>query len=525
MKKLAFYIPALIGYAIHVFLHLSEDAKNTFQDDMRQHVLGLQPTDDLFGNYFNLTVPLGIKFLNEFITLFCSPLQWARWGQPIFIALLATFFAIRLGSHFFKKDIFPKTFLFVALIQAFLWSGDDLISSTPRAWACLCILAMLEALLANHLLRLAFVVMVTALFYAPLAVLGFGLLVLLGFENLIQKKVRLIKLSLILLLIFGFLLGIAHYQSNRLVSYGPTITQSEAHRLPEYQKGGRAAYFSSNPWVFWFTGTRSGFMTRDVQAAWLFLSLGILYGVITRFFSREKFRQREWVWLITLLASGFFLFFLAHALWFRLFHPNRYIYYSIPIVAGLLIAAVWNRRYSLGCSIISLLVFWINYQFSNQNYHKESDADLVRQTLGQTSNSVIAIFPASQLGGALPLLAKTPIVASIELSLPYHQTFYREAKERLHDSFVAWTTTQKEGIEQFLDKYGVTHILLEHEAWLPKTKLSEPWQTLYHEHLIRSPEPLLKRVLEKKNQKNNEKKRLLSKTELLETIDQLAPER
>ncbi|MEZ5404631.1 MAG: hypothetical protein R3F23_00240 [Verrucomicrobiia bacterium] len=90
-KKWVFYIPALLGYAIHIFLHLSEDVQNTFQDDMRQHVLGLQHVDNFFGHYFELTVPLGIKFLNELTSFFCSPLQWARWGQPLLIAWLVTF--------------------------------------------------------------------------------------------------------------------------------------------------------------------------------------------------------------------------------------------------------------------------------------------------------------------------------------------------------------------------------------------------------------------------------------------------
>ncbi|MEZ5404630.1 MAG: hypothetical protein R3F23_00235 [Verrucomicrobiia bacterium] len=361
-------------------------------------------------------------------------------------------------------------------------------------------------------------------FYAPLAVLGFVLLAVLGIENFFQKKMRFWKISLVVGLSFGVLLGVAYYQSHRLAEFAPTITRSQALTLPEFHKGGRAVYFSSNPWEFWFTGTRSGFMTRDVQAAWLFLGLGILCGFKTRFFSREEFLGRKWMWLIILLASGFFLFFLAHAFWFRLFHPNRYIYYSVPIISGLLVVSVWNRRLFLGCGLVPILLFLMNYHFSNQNYHKESEADLVREKLVSVPGPIVATFPASQLGDALPLLVRTPIIASIELSLPYHQTFYHAAKERLNDSFVVWTATEKEVIQQFLEKYGVTHILLEHEAWLPKTKLSEPWQTLYHERLIGSPEPLLKRVLEKENNGEGKKKKILSKNELLEKIDELSRE-
>ena len=92
-KKWIFYIPVLLGYTIHIFLHLNKDVQNTFQDDMRQHVLGLQPTDNFFGHYFELTVPLGINFLNALTSFFCSPLQWARWGQPILIAILTTIFS------------------------------------------------------------------------------------------------------------------------------------------------------------------------------------------------------------------------------------------------------------------------------------------------------------------------------------------------------------------------------------------------------------------------------------------------
>ncbi|MCC6355905.1 MAG: hypothetical protein IT577_18615, partial [Verrucomicrobiae bacterium] len=43
----AMALPLLVGYAYHVVAHLW-GRPLAFQDDMRQHLLGLRPTADLF---------------------------------------------------------------------------------------------------------------------------------------------------------------------------------------------------------------------------------------------------------------------------------------------------------------------------------------------------------------------------------------------------------------------------------------------------------------------------------------------
>ena len=515
MIKRILYLPAFIGYVIHILWHLGKESHSAFQDDMRQHILGLYHLSDFFGRYFSATVPLGIDWLNQVTSLFMTPLTWARWVQPIFIALLLTFFSWRLGKKFFlggKAE--KKIFLFVILLQALIWSGDDLISSTPRSWAILCVVALLDASLSRQVLRLIITLFLTALFYPPLAITGFGLFVLLQLDIfLFQKKNPLYGSNILLVIaILVGLYGMAHDQSRHLDDYGPRITKKEARVLPEFNLGGRAHYFSDDILDFWVTNSRGGLLPKDAQAAAMLLVLGLLLGLNKNSFQKLK-EDRRVFWISGLFLGSLVLFFLAHAFWFRLFHPNRYIQFVIPVVACL-VATQFFSKIKFVLFVLPPVLFFFNHALSNQSYYHEEEALFIKSKMAKELSPSLAVFPVSKLGEALPLLEQLPIVASEELSLPYHRAFYQKAQERLADTYSLWITTNENEVVHYFEKYQVTHILLEREAWQGKTKLSEPWQSLYHKKLVSESSSLLKQVLGK------DKKKFLSKVEFFREMKQ-----
>lgn len=509
------YLPAFLGYAIHVLLHLWNDPSNAFQDDMRQHVLGLYQSSDFFGRYFSSTVPLGIGWLNQVTSLFVTPLTWARWIQPLFIAFLLTFFSWRLGKRFFiEEKSEEKSFLFVFFLQALIWSGDDLISSTPRSWAVLCVIALLEAAFSGHKFRFIITLFLTAIFYSPLAIVGFGLFLLLQLDTFLFQKKNPFTLfqGFILCGILAGLVGIAYVQSQRLAPYGPTITRAEAEVLPEFNVGGRAHYFSDDLIDFWINNSRGGLITRDTRVSWVLLAIVLLFILYQNSFLKW-IGERRLLWIGFLIIESIALVFLAHLFWFRLFHPNRYIQFVIPVVACLVAAEFFGRK-RLICFVLPPVLFLFNYTLSNQSYYHEEEAPFVKSKIKNEIQPNLAVFPVSNLGDALPLLEQLPIVASEELSLPYHQTFYQEARERLTDTYSLWVTMDQDEVMRYFEKYKVTHILLEQEAWEKKIKLSEPWHSIYYKKLISEDPPLLKQVLGK------EKKKLLSKVEFFKEMKQ-----
>lgn len=517
MIKRLLYLPAFLGYALHVLLHLWNESSSSFQDDMRQHILGLYHLPDFFGRYFSATVPLGIGWLNQLTSLFVTPLTWARWIQPLLIALLLTFFSWRLGKNFFLGEkAEEKGFLFVFLLQALIWSGDDLISSTPRSWAVLCVIALLDAAFSRNVFRFIFALFLTAIFYSPLAIIGFGLFFLLQWDAfLFQKKNPLTLFNIfIFMVIFSGLYGVAYYQSQRLAPYGPTIVQKEAKVLPEFNPGGRAHYFSDDSIDFWINNSRGGLITPDTRTAWVLLGVTLFFAWYRIPFFRLV-KERRGFWIGSLFAGSILLFFLAHVFWFRLFHPNRYIQFVIPLIACLAAVEFFGRKRFIYFTLAPV-IFLLNYASSHQSYHHEEEAPFIKSKIQNEIQPIIAVFPVSHLGNALPLLEKLPITASEELSLPYHKTFYQEARNRLTDTYSLWVTTDKDEVVRYFEKYHVTHILLEREAWQEKTKLSEPWQSIYHQKLISGKTPLLKQILDKEK----EKKKFLSKVELYQEMKQ-----
>jgi hypothetical protein len=390
--------------------------------------------------------------------------------------------------------------LLVWLAQILAWSGDDLVSGTPRGWGYLLALGLLERCLAGGGWSLAVGLGIAACFYPPVAATMLPLTGVpiwrarhRGWSSLRQPLFQAgAAVVLCLLPVLA--------QSRYLSEHGPKVTLAEAQTMPEFQRGGRAQYFDTHRFAFWVTGSRSGVVARDTEIPWLILLGGGLFAVVTRrrLLPKEVLQIVGW-----LFFGGGLLFVAAHLFWFHLFHPSRYAQFvvltgSTIVGAGLLGLCRWPLAWTLLVAICAA-----NKATVDVPYSEGKEALRLAQKLQQTgeprSSIRMAVFPGNELSATMPLIGGIPTLASIELSLPYHRKFYAEASQRISESLDAWSTGDVGLLRDFIQRYGVTHFYLDSDDWPDnsrsmKKRLTDPWRKRYATQLRENPQPLLRSV-------------------------------
>lgn len=519
-------LPLLVGYAYHVAAHLW-GRPLAFQDDMRQHLLGLRPTADLFGAYFAATVPLGVAALHRLTSIFCDALDWARWAQPLLLGAWLAIASRRLAAALGREE---DGWALAAWLQVFAWAGDDLVSSTPRAWALPFLIEILGSAAARQPVRLAGGVALAVLWYPPVAVLGwavgagmaawlpveaaFGEPELRGMPNAKAGSTssrwrsgwrhELLRWFLALFLAGCALLIVARIYGHRLEPFGPGITRDEAIHADEFGDSGRAAFFSDNPISSWVMNSRGGLVNRDSEIPWVTV---VAFGVMT-FFKLPPALGRilPGLWsprgraaMTSWLAASAILFVSAHVLWHRLFHPSRYVQYSVTILAALLLAAVVSRWRWPFRAVAFAAVFALAVWMGRASYEDGRLAGTIQWEIGPPERAVLAAYPESELSATPPLLFGARSVASVELALPYHLGFYKLAAGRIRDALSVWYTDDPGKVLAFQQKYGVTHWILEGDAWKGRGhgfRVHQPWRGRVPRKMGEIAKPVLARIHE-----------------------------
>ncbi len=519
-------LPLLLGYAYHVVAHLW-GRPLAFQDDMRQHLLGLRPTADLFGAYFAATVPFGVRALDAITSRFVDALDWARWAQPLLLAAWLAVGARRLAAALGRER---EAWVFAAWIQVFAWAGDDLVSATPRSWALAFLIEILGSAALRHPARFAMGIGLAALWYPPVAVLGLatgaGMAAWVMLEaawgepelrglpgvkalSFVERwrggwRKDLLRWVLALVVATVALLLVAQLYRHRLEPFGPPIARDEAMRLDEFGDSGRAAFFSDHPIDHWVMNSRGGLVNRDSEIPWIVVALIGAMALLKLPASMGRLLTGLWSprgrgLMTSWLAASLLLFFSAHALWHKLFHPSRYVQYSVTILAALLLAGLVARWWWPIRAAALAAGFWLAVWMGRASYDDGRLAGMIQWEIGPTREAVLAAYPESSLSATAPLLFGSRSVASVELALPYHVGFYKQAAGRIRDAFAAWYTDDPAKVMAFQLKYGVTHWILEGDAWKGRGQgfyVHQPWRGFVPRRMGEIPKPVLEAIFQ-----------------------------
>lgn len=344
-------ILSLVFVCIYSFEGLKEAFSSAYviQDDVRQHVFWMQRfldpklfPNDWIADYYQSAAPLGYTTLYRLLaTIGIDPILVSKL-LPIVLGIATTAYAFG-----FCLQILPVPaagFIFTLLLNYMLWGGGILITATSRAFFWPFFFAFLYYLLRRSLFPCLIAIALQGLFYPPSELITSGILIL----RLFRWEGGLPRLSLdrnnYLFCFTGlavvFLVLLPEVLSSS--PFGPTITVAEARTLPEFYPGGRTTFFQNKPENFWINNHRSGLMGWPWQPPILYAAL--LLPILMRYPSRFPLARHvsPGINLLSqLLFVSLSLFFIAHAVLFKLYLPSRYaVGVSIVICLATAIALV-----------------------------------------------------------------------------------------------------------------------------------------------------------------------------------------
>jgi hypothetical protein len=477
-------------------------------DDGRQHLFWMQRfvDPDLFpgdvtADYFQSVAPYGYTALYwAMARLGLSPLIFSKL-LPVFLILIATGYCYILGLEILPVP--AAGFLATVLLNQSLCLSDDLTSGTPRAFASPLLLAFFYYLLRKSVPSCLITIALQGLFYPSLVAISVGVLLL----RLLRWEGGRFHLSPLrgdyLFFLGGLATGLAVILPFLLRSsqFGPTITAAEARGLEELYSGGRAEFFLRSPNKYWITGMRSGLFPRFLRSHEI-LFLGLLLPLLLQF--RQRFpvlkKVTSGIQLFPqVLLSSLGMFFLAHALLFKLHLPNRYTQHTFRIILSLAAALVlvamlesalrWGakgplllRPFLLLGPVALLGIALVLYpafakKFPHTNYKVGGYPGLYRFFSRQPKDILIASL--SQEANNLPTFAQRSVLVSAETVIPYHKGYYTIMRERISDLIRAQYSCDVHELRRFIRKYGVDFWLLDKDAFDPRYLSSNRWIRQY----------------------------------------------
>lgn len=463
-------------------------------DDAREHVFWMQRfldpglfPHDYIADYFQSVAPAGYTALYQWMTyLGIHPLLLHKLLPPV-LGLVTTGYTFGVCMEILPVP--PASFIATLLLNQSLWMTDDLASATPRAFLYPLFVAFMYYVLRRWLLLCLVAIALLGLFYPQCVFICAGVLILrlLRWEG---GQLRLspdwydywlcatgVGISLLVLLPYAL-------TPNK---FGPAYTAAQAKQIPEFWKG-KSAVFQKDQWRFFVTGKRSGMFGLPVftpPTLWL----GLLLPVLLRFpskFPLSRYLTPSLMLFPQIILASIGMFFLAHALLFKLHLPSRYTSYTFrflltlatAIALTLLLDAVllWLRQHGknpfsqpqllvMATTLLigAGLVFYPSFvkNFPKASYVVGSVPPLYEFFAQQPKDILIASL--SEEANNLPTFSRRSILMGREYYIPYHMGYYQQIRQRFFELIRAQYSQDLAAAQNLIRQYGVDFWLLDRE--------------------------------------------------------------
>lgn len=539
-SHLIFWFALSFTFALsYSFLALKQAFSSPYliQDDARQHVFWMMRfidpelfPNDLIANYFQSVAPAGYSFLYKLGTIVgINPFVFSKI-IPLFLCLICTYYAFKITLEVLPIPL--AGFMTTLVMNQGIWMKDDLVSATPRAFAYPLFLAFLYYVLRQSKIGVCLSIALLGLFYPHYVFVSLGILCL---RLITWEKGKLSWVKNVSDYGFsgaGFLVGFLILLPYALTSseYGPALTKAEAMQLREFFPNGRSTFFHVRPQDFWLTGKRSGMFPKSLftpatQCASLFLPLILAW---RRPFPLLK-ELTSGIWLIFhLLISSITMFFIAHAVLFKLHLPSRYTGISFRIIVAIgtgivctvLIDALFQGltvhrfknsdkinlvKFGISLSIISLmLAALVLYPAFVKGFplarYKQGNAIELYEFFQQQPKDIL-IASVEEEVNQLPSFTQRSILVGREYAIPYQVGYYQQFQQRVFDLITAQYSPNLADVQSLINKYDIDFWMLHRGAFTPEYLANNSWLMQFENtqtalNLIKSgPLPALAQVM------------------------------
>ncbi|MGK7899735.1 MAG: hypothetical protein AB4372_40490, partial [Xenococcus sp. (in: cyanobacteria)] len=265
----------------------------------------------------------------------------------------------------------------------------------------------------------------------------------------------------------------------------------------------RSKFFKSHWWAYIIGGGRAGLIPRS-----LYTPATLVFGFflpfllrVPRNFSLAKSVKPQIIILPQLIMVSVGLFLVAHAVLFKLHLPSRYTGHSFRIVIALaagiaitlILEALINQletslsqnkiplikkflTIALTFAIAISLIYYPSFvkRFPSTKYKIGKHPELYQFFQQQPRDILIASLVME--ADNLPTFSQRSILVSREYAIPYHMGYYRPYRQRAIDLIEAQYSPDINVMAEFIEKYRVTHWLIEDSAFSPDYIANNRWR-------------------------------------------------
>lgn len=455
-----------------------------YADDAAQHLFWMYRfidpqlfPDDLSVLYFgdSSAAPWGYQALYYLLSRLMD-LQTASESVAFVLVLLSAWLAWKLGTA--SGDELPELrglFAVTAVLTLIPIKLTDLLTplGLQRSFALMLMLLCLWALVARQYIWVGISWLAAALFY-PVALVVLGLTGGVVFLSHIVRERRLPPAGLWNIALGAAALGITFLNMDPPPGIGPAVTGEEARHMAEYLPGGRLPMFGMGSVATWFAD-------HHIALGWprrVVLLLGAAL-VVVCCFARRSIPAAGW----TMVGVGLGIWFVSRQMLFQLYLPNRYSRWTLACFAVLVFSAaayvafnlLWrNLRTEKARKTLSwiaamgsiMLVLAFLFPSAREAQARPVDHDMQRAydfmaTLPK--DTLVAAHP--DLADFIPLRSRKSVLASTEISLPFHLGYYNQLKPRIEASLRAAYATNTQELDSALAPYGVDVMLTSAVIW------------------------------------------------------------
>jgi hypothetical protein len=487
------------------------DLPLVFDDDARHHV------------YWTYRFQDADLFQDDLLTNFMSSPRWALFGYravyfigtqlmdpllfsqvlSLLLLHLASVWLFKIGTHLGGKPGGAcVVFLF---IPYFLYSFSG---GIPHSFALPLLIGFVYFLVRESFAGMSCMMLLHSLFYPPVLLNALPLAALAWWRHWRRGTGKrawgnLVRLGIGVGLAGGLLVSVYIYHPTG--AFGRLISRSEARTMPELSAHGRSPFYGET-WLTTVLNDRWGIgANRLVGFVLLLVPMFLVLGP-SRFVFPGVARDMA---LTSLIPYG-----VAHLVLFRLHNPSRYVLYTLPLAALLVMAANYQATLRTLCGV------WPRFQRLRQAWQRRqiwrwlvlgalsivflyvqnryivmvdpltvrvdgTEMPLYRYLQSLPKDVVIAGHPVDM--DNIPLLARRQVLANQELALPYYTGYYAVVRQRLLDMLLAYYADDARQVHDFVEQYGVDYMLLDTRRFAPdflrRPIYDEPFNSLIKQRL------------------------------------------
>ncbi len=474
-------------------------------DDVRQQLFWMERwqdpelfQNDFLANYSEAYVPVGVRTIYRFASLWFDPLLFSK-------ILTAILFVVTAALWFVWGRLFGDnlTALIVVLVY-FLFTGfqAQMAGGLSRGFVFPLLIAYLYFISRGDIFKGGVVVLVQS-FFNPyvflLCLLTQVLFVSLEIAPRVFPKTfattepisdlgkfirRLLVLNIPVIIGVVFtVFNILWYQSNlgHLISSSEMVGKSEYTEFGRYQLYPTPSFFYEliRPWEFNLSfpywGPIAGWMMA-LAAIGIFVYAGLNYQPVVKWKGLRG--------LILIIPVSLLLYVVARLFLVKLFVPRRYLFYTLNIIycigfavaIRIILEKIELSRTKMCLILLALLVF-ASFKGRHIELFDYSHGQSLYKFLQTTpKNTLIAGWP--ELMDNVMTFGNRRAFVTYELSHTWVEPYWSEVKKRTFDLFKVYYSSSPDEIKAFCKSRGIEYFIVREEDFSPQ-RLSEP--NLYFE--------------------------------------------